>query len=67
MLRRTLKWAEGKGYLGWEGSALHAGWLGKVAFELKPKRSEGATYAYTREWSLQGYGAAIQEHAWQMR
>lgn len=36
-----------KGYLGWESSAVHAGWLGKVAFEQK--RSEGATYAYTWE------------------
>lgn len=51
---RTSKWGREKKYLGWEGSAVHAGWLGKVTFEQKPKRSEGASYAYTWEWSIPG-------------
>lgn len=44
----------GRGYLGWEGSAVHAGWLGKVAFEQKPKKCERAAYVYTWEWNTPG-------------
>lgn len=43
-------------YLGWEGIAVHIGWLGKtskkVAFEQKPQRSEGASHAYVWEQSI---------------